>query len=356
MSAAADTFDSGTFLPDFCDSHRVLSVLVIAELVALLVTFAGLLGDGAFWQRLFLLSVYLQWIGICSAAALCLLRRHTARLDGRLVALLCYLALLAVTFAVSEVTYIAGRYTGIAPLVEIIGHGEFVLRNLGICAVVAALALRYFWLRAAWQRQARAEAEARYQALQARIRPHFLFNCLNSIASLIAVRPADAETAIEDLSQLLRASLEDSARGAVSLAHELAVVDAYLRIEALRLGERLRVNWRIDPAARDWPLPALCLQPLVENAVGHGIAQIAAGGEVRISADVRSNWLVIEVANPLAPTRSDSAGQRLALANIAQRLALRYAGLAQLTTQTLGDDGGQRFLARLVLPREQVSA
>ncbi len=131
------------FLPDFRGSRRVLSMLIISELVAVVITLAGFVGDGSFLQQLFLMSLYLQWIGICSAAALCLIRQYALDWDGRVVAALCYAALLAVTFAVSEVTYVAGRYTGIAPLVEIIGHGDFLLRNLGISAVVSALALCY---------------------------------------------------------------------------------------------------------------------------------------------------------------------------------------------------------------------
>lgn len=337
---------SEIFLPDFCGSRRVLSVLVISELVAIIITLAGFVADGSFLQQLFLMSVYLQWIGISSAAALCLIRQYAHHWDERVVAMLCYVAMLAVTFGISELTYVAGRFTGIAPLVDIVGHGEFVLRNLGICAVVAALALRYFWLRDAWQRQARAESEARYQALQARIRPHFLFNCLNSIATLIAVRPEHAETAVEDLSELLRANLGEADRHLCLLSEELAVTRAYLRIEGLRLGERLAVDWHIDEAAQDFLLPPLCLQPLVENAVNHGIAQLTQGGSIKITADRREQWLVLEVSNPTPELIADSRGQRLALENIRQRLTLRYGQAAELTT--IQDD--RHFLVRLVMP------
>lgn len=337
------------FLPDFCGTQRVLAVLVISELVALLVTLSGYVGDGSFWQQFFLMSVYLQWIGICSAAALCLIRQRALTWDSRLVAALCYLALLAITFAVSEVTYTAGRYTGIAPLVDIIGHGDFLLRNLGICAIVSALALRYFWLRAEWQRQVRAEAEARYQALQARIHPHFLFNCLNSIASLVAVRPEHAEAAIEDLSEVLRASLGEVGHRLSRLQDELATTQAYARIESLRLGARLRLDWNIDEQAQDWLLPPLCLQPLVENAVDHGVAQLTEGGTIRVAAAVCRDRLEIEVSNPAPTVTADSHGQRLALDNIRQRLALRYGKAAQLSTSL---DAG-KFLVRLVVPQSE---
>lgn len=348
QAAATDVF-----LPDFCGSRRVLSVLVICEMVAVVVTLAGFVGNGRFLQQLFLMSVYLQWIGICSAAALCLVRQYALNLDGRAVALLCYAALLAVTFGISEVTYVAGRFTGIAPLVTVVGHGDFLLRNMGICAVVSALALRYFWLRDAWQRQARAESEARYQALQARIRPHFLFNCLNTIATLIAVRPEHAEAAVEDLSELLRANLGEADMSLSRLDDELAVTRAYLRIETLRLEERLQTDWRIDADAQDWLLPPLCLQPLVENAVNHGIAQLTAGGRISIQAQVVKDRLVLTVSNPSPAVVADSRGQRLALENIRQRLALRYGEQAQFDAHASND----QFTVRLSLPRpEQVRA
>lgn len=346
MSAAHDQ-DNKVFLPDFCGSRRVLSVLVISELVAIVITLAGFVADGSFLQQLFLMSLYTQWIGVCSAAALCLIRQYALGWGGRWVAVLCYLALLAVTFAVSEVTYVAGRYTGIAPLVEITGHSDFLLRNLAICAVVSALALRYFWLRDAWQRQARAESEARYQALQARIRPHFLFNCLNTIATLIATRPASAEAAVEDLSELLRANLGEISTTLIPFAEELAVSQAYVRIEKLRLGERLVVDWQIAESAHGCQLPPLCLQPLVENAINHGIAQLTQGGRVEVTAAVQGNSLRLEVTNPTPELIADSQGQRLALENIRQRLALRYGDAANLITQSTA----HVFSVCLVLPQ-----
>lgn len=335
------------FLPDFCGSRRVLSVLVISEMVAIVVTLSGFVGNGKFLQQLFLMSVYLQWIGICSAASLCLIRQYALNLDGRTVALLCYVALLAVTYGISEVTYVAGRFTGIAPLVNIISHGDFLLRNMGICAVVSALALRYFWLRDAWQRQARAESEARYQALQARIRPHFLFNCLNTIATLIAVRPEHAEAAVEDLSELLRANLGEADMRLSRLQDELAVTRAYLRIEGLRLEDRLDCDWHIEAGAQDWLLPPLCLQPLVENAVNHGIAQLTHGGTITIDARVVKDRLVLTVSNPSPAVVADSQGQRLALENIRQRLALRYGAQADFSARS----SDQLFTVRVSLPQ-----
>lgn len=338
-----------TFLPDCCRAEGLLPMLVIAELVAVVLALAGLGGAESFWSGLFYLSVYIQWIGICSAGVLCTIRRSFGSMSARRVAALGYIALLLVVLALAEVTYTAGRYTGIAPLVAGIGHLDFLARNLGIGAVVAALGLRYFWLRDLWQRQAAAELEARYRALQARIRPHFLFNVLNGITELVVTRPEAAEQALEDLSALLRVALTDDERRLVPLSEELALTRAYIDIETLRLGERLRVEWDIAPAAESWPVPPLCLQPLVENAIVHGIAQLPEGGRVYVSAAIEDLLLSLSVVNPLPPEPAEPGGRRLALDNIEQRLALRYGTAARLRRDTAPG----RFEAAMRLPWPQ---
>lgn len=333
-------------LPDFCASGRVVDVLVICGLTALLLALAAATGSDAFWGRLFVIAVFVQWIGVFSAAALCLIRRHAGHYRGRVVAAGCYAALLAVTLGISEIAYVAAPYTGIAGLVSDTTHAEFLLRNLAVGALVAALGLRYFWLREGWRRQAGAEAEARYQALQARIRPHFLFNCLNSIAALAADRPAAAEQAIEDLAEILRASLADAGAPLVTLAQELAVTQAYTRIESLRLGERLAFEWDVAPAALDWPLPVLAVQPLVENAVRHGIERLPGGGTVSVRIRAAGGRLEVRVTNPAPVDAETGTGLHLALANIRERLALRYGAQASLHTKIQKD----RFSVHLDLP------
>ena len=338
------------FLPDFCTGARVLRVLVVCEAVAVVLALGGSLTT-VLGERFLLLSIYLQWIGICSAAALCLIKRYASRLSARGVALLAYLTLLAVTFAITEITYVAGRYSGFALLLEDASHDGFVARSLGICAVVSALALRYFWLRSAWQNQAQAEMRARLEALQARIEPHFLFNSLNSIAALIAVRPDDAENALEDLAVLLRARLATSTPESVTLDEEMTMVDAYVRIESLRLGERLHVDVQIEDGARSCRLPALSLQPLVENAIGHGVARLPEGGTVTLQARRERDALVLQVANPLAGDAPPVPGNRQALANIRHRLALRYEGAAELRVHAQT----ARFTVDMVVPQRAES-
>lgn len=332
MSRPAFAARSGELLPDFCTAPRVIRVLVLCEAVAVILALAGALGPGRLPERLLLLSVYLQWIGVCSAAALCLVGRYAGRLGARGVVAVSYAALVAVTLAITEITFVAGRFTGIAPLVENVTHADFLWRSVGISAVVSALALRYFWLRASWQLRAEAEVRARLEALQARIEPHFLFNSLNSIASLIAIRPAAAEDAIEDLAALLRARLSRDSPELVRLEDELTLIEAYVRIEKLRLDERLTLDWRIAPETRSCLIPALCLQPLVENAIGHGVARLPEGGRVVITAQLAGERLQLRVTNPVDGHTAYAPGNRQALVNIEQRLALRYDKCAQLLT------------------------
>ncbi|MCC8998933.1 MAG: histidine kinase, partial [Candidatus Contendobacter sp.] len=171
-----------------------------------------------------------------------------------------------------------------------------------------------------------AEARARLRALQARIHPHFLFNTLNTIASLIPGQPDRAEQAVLDLADLLRSALAH--REPIALHQELELTRRYLAIERLRLGDRLRVDWRLDPdLPLDLPIPALLLQPLVENAIQHGIQCLPEGGILIIQIEKHAAALRITVINPQPRDSGERprAGQRIAQDNIRQRLQLAYA-------------------------------
>jgi two-component system sensor histidine kinase AlgZ len=223
---------------------------------------------------------------------------------------------------------------------------NFMLRHVTTGAVVSLMVLRYFWLQHQWRQQVLAEGESRYQALQARIRPHFLFNTLNSIAALVGVRPQSAEALIEDMAELLRAGLDARSR-LVPLADELALVRAYLRIEQERLGDRLRVEWSVPEDAGPLEVPLLSVQPLVENALYHGIERMSAPGTVHINVYRHDSGVRIDVINPRPdPGAAPHQGQRIATDNIAQRLALIYGDKARLD---LGEEG-DRYVARLSLP------
>ena len=193
--------------------------------------------------------------------------------------------------------------------------------------------LAYFNLRA--RALSPAITEARLQALQARIRPHFLFNSLNAVLSLVRSDPRRAEHALENMADLFRA-LMGNANQLVPLEDEVALTRAYLELEQLRLGDRLQVAWHIKKMPGDALIPPLVIQPLVENAVYHGIEPLAEGGEISLNLYRSADKVHIVVRNPIATDAGHHKGNRLALANIRERLLLHFDLDAQLKLEPLG--------------------
>ena len=195
-------------------------------------------------------------------------------------------------------------------------HAGFLLRTFAISAIVIALAMRYLYVSSEWRRSIVLEAQSRISALQALIRPHFLFNSMNTIASLTRSDPARAEEAVEDLADLLRANL-GGPKDRTTLKEELEVAAIYQRIEKLRLGDRLQVDWRVDYLPMRALIPSLTIQPLLENAIYHGIELLPEGGQVVVSGDRDGEQLRIEIANPVAADEERAtSGNKMALANI----------------------------------------
>ncbi len=212
-----------------------------------------------------------------------------------------------------------------------------------LAAATAGLLLAYFELRA--RSFSPVQTEARLAALNARIRPHFLFNALNAVLSLIRARPQQAEEALESLSDLFRAAMRDPA-SMVSLADEVDLARQYLELERLRLGERLAVDWQIDPISLQVPIPPLMLQPLLENAVYHGIEPSPTGGTVRVAITRDGDVLQIAVANPTTDPGRHAAGNHIALENIRERLSLYYDLESRLEIAT----GPNEYEVRIILP------
>jgi two-component system sensor histidine kinase AlgZ len=216
-------------------------------------------------------------------------------------------------------------------------HAGFLLRSLGVGFIVSALALRYFYVSAEWKRSVEMEALARIRALQARIRPHFLFNSMNTIAALTRTDPRRAEEAVEDLADLFRATLRDS-HSPLRLKEELELSRIYQRIEALRLGERLSVVWDVAELPMRAFVPGLTVQPLLENAIYHGIEPLPDGGTVTVAGRVVDGEIEISVTNPVAPKiAAERSGNRIALDNIRQRLDLAYGGRGSLEVEQQPD-------------------
>ncbi len=228
------------------------------------------------------------------------------------------------------VTLLAGAYH--AALIALgAGVPAQVARTVVICAIVAAGLLAYF--RLLTKAYSPALAEARLQALQARIRPHFLFNSLNAVLALIRRDPKRAEGALENLADLFRTLMSD-ARSFVRLADEIDLLERYAELEQLRLGDRLRITWELDAAPSDALLPPLVLQPLLENAVYHGVEPGMATGEVLVHIERRGDRVVARIENPLLEAEAHRAGNRMALDNIRERLALFFDAEARIVTHS----------------------
>ena len=219
-----------------------------------------------------------------------------------------------------------------------------------VALVVAGVLLRYFFLLQQLRRQEKLELQSRLDSLRDRIRPHFLFNTLNSIASLIATRPQAAEGAVEDLAELFRVSLRDERRS-TTVADELRLCELYLGIERLRLGERLRVQWDVAADAREQPMPSLVLQPLVENAIHHGVATLPEGGTVHIAIALCGGELRASVENPVGRDGESTRGHNLALENVRSRLDALYGAAARLQVEPAQG----RFHVSLSYPRDRAT-
>lgn len=187
-------------------------------------------------------------------------------------------------------------------------------------ALVAALVMRA-------RGRTPAATTARLAELQSRIRPHFLFNTLNSAIALVRAEPAKAESLLEDLSDLFRHALVEQGE-AVTLAEEITLARRYLAIEEVRFGKRLQVQWSLDPRTGNARLPPLLLQPLVENAVKHGVETSARGGKLRVLTELRGSRVVVRITNTLPGTDTRTGGpprgHGIALDNVRARLALLH--------------------------------
>jgi len=202
-------------------------------------------------------------------------------------------------------------------------------RVLALAAIAALTLLGYFRLLA--KAYSPALTEARLQALQARIRPHFLFNSLNMVLSLVRRDPQRAERALEDLADLFR-TLMSEPRQFVHLAEEIDLLERYAALEQLRLGERLRITWELDAAPGDALLPPLILQPLLENAVHHGVEPGTGPGAVLVRIERRGDRVLARIENPYIEEQQRRAGNRMALNNIRERLLLFFDAEARIRT------------------------
>ncbi len=214
-------------------------------------------------------SLFVQWIVLLSAVLLCASRKLFARMSLSLGASACLVIILLVSAASSYLAVIFYPQLFYDAYANSSGSAEtwWIVRNVALAGILGGISLRYFYLNHQLALREKSELQARLDSLRSRIRPHFLFNTMNSIASLIASRPEAAERAVEDLSELFRTSLQENTR-VVTVDDELHLCELYLCIEKLRLGERLQVEWNVDPAVRTQPMPSLALSVHVPRCSG----------------------------------------------------------------------------------------
>ena len=319
-------------LPDWRNFGVMLRVLLGINLLALAVAFIQSPGLADWMARYVEMAAPVEPLLLLALGALAALRDPLRRLPLRL-------GQLVVVVVAGGLAYAQNLFW------QSLGFGDSgnALRPVVLAMAATVVLLGYFELRA--RAFSPAQAEARLAALNARIRPHFLFNTLNAVLSLIRARPQQAEAALESLSDLFRAAMRDPGE-MISLADEIALGKQYFELERLRLGERLAVDWQIGAVSLNLPIPPLMLQPLLENAVYHGIEPLPEGGTVSVSITRRGDELRIAIANPNAGQSQHAAGNHIAVANIRERLALYYDLEARLEIEV----GEQFYEVRIFLP------
>ena len=351
MTGQSDATETQVYLPDFCAAGTLFVILLVAELVAIVLTLASHTPEGQFLLALSKISFFVLWLAVLGTAILCKLRGWLERTGKNRAFVISFLLLVSLCLVVAELAWqLPARLVGVNVIDDT--HADFLLRTLAISSIIIALAMRYLYVSSEWRRSIVLEAQARISALQALIRPHFLFNSMNTIASLTRTDPRQAEEAVEDLSDLLRASLSSN-RNRTTLKEELEVAAIYQRIEKLRLGDRLHIRWDIGELPMRARIPSLTIQPLIENAIYHGIELLPEGGEVVVSGRRDGKYLQIAVTNPVAPGKSRSKdGNKMAMANIRQRFELAYGSRAQVQV----DDSDDRYAVTLRFPVDENDA
>lgn len=321
-------------LPDFRNIGVALRVLVVAHVLGLATVLAQSANPLDLGERFLILAGRLELPLFLSVLLLYVVQ---PRLEG-----------LRLPTAAASVFAIAALFTLFAETLA--GGAPYGILGATLWALACtALTLAYFDYR---QRLLSPSlAEARLQALTVRMRPHFLFNSLNAVLGVIRSDPRRAEVALEEMSDVFRAVMKEN-RELIPLGDELELCERYLGLERLRLGERLKVRESLQGVPRDALIPPLMLQPLLENAVYHGIEPLAEPGEIRLSGVLKGAELTIEVSNPRAPAGHSHAGNQMAMDNIRERLMLFYDLEASLSVES----GPAAYAVRIRLPYRRKAA
>ena len=313
-------------LPDSCNLGTVLRVLVCINVGALLVAAVIATVGNGFFDRLLQIAAIVEPSALASLIILCPLRRHV---NGQ-ARWLQYAVGMGVP---AVVTFVVSLALGglVVPDLGATGELGWAAARGALAAGVALCLIE--WLRLRHLSMQPSQAEGRLQALQARIRPHFLFNSLNTVLGLMRSDSRQAERTLENLADLFRVFMRDS-RELVPLDEEVLLCKEYLSIEKLRLSDRLQVDWEIDDMPGDALLPSLLLQPLIENAVHHGIEPHSDPGRITINIAKSAERVRVEIVNPLPERPPARPGNQMALSNVRERLALTFDVEGQLVLNT----------------------
>lgn len=320
-------------LPNFCNLGTSLRILVLVQAMAAVA--AQLKSPGAVdaWREFIDISMLLQPALLLSLVALCLANRALGKLSyAKGAAAVVVLELLITWLAYAAIQHAFGDFQWTA-----------LRRDWFFCVAMTGVLLAYFNMRS--RILSPALGEARLQALQARIRPHFLFNSINAVLSLIRSEPKRAERALEDLAELFRVLMADN-RQLATLEQEVNLCRRYLELEQLRLGERLQVVWHVEKMPAEALIPPLVLQPLIENAVYHGIEPCSQPGEININIYRNRNQVHVAIRNPYQQDGNHHAGNKMALQNIRERLALHFDAEASLDCKA----NGNAYQVHIVIP------
>ena len=326
----------GTALPNFRNLGIVLRILLAVNLVALIAVVLKTPAWNQFGTQYLETAALVEPLLILVLVVLYLANNVLARLHfiGGAVAVIGIAVLLTAAGYQAVVGYIPMDLSGLS-------------RYCALVALTTVMVLSYFELRG--RALSPALTEARLHALQARIRPHFLFNSINAVLSLMRQEPRRAETALEDMAELFRVLMADNRR-LTPLSREIALCRQYLALEELRLGDRLKVEWDTDGAPMDALVPPLVLQPLIENAVYHGIEPRTEPGTVSISIRGTPDTVQTVLRNPYAPEADHHAGNHMAVENIRERLQLHFDAEASLTTRVINEGSGDVYEVRITMP------
>lgn len=319
----------------------LIAVVLAGEGLALVLALApGFGGDR--WIYFGLGSLMIQWVSLLTLGGLYALRSWLAPLPAHRVAWVALALLLGSTWLTGGSAWLMLRESW--PLADG-GWPDFLLRLTAMALTVGLLGLAAFQNHWRSRRMAMLAKQAELDALQARIRPHFLFNTLNTGAALVHARPEEAERLLLDLADLFRAALSGSRE--ILLADELALARRYLEIEALRFGPRLRLSWDLPPELPPVLVPTLSIQPLVENAIRHGVEPSGEGARVDVAVVAEGGAVRIVISNDLPPRGAGAApGHRVGLASARERIEALSLGRGKLETEVR--DG--RFVATIRLP------